>query len=302
MVEVLREAIRVSSQHPLAGVAFATASAFSFSLLNVVVRFSEPYLSVWQMMFARSVFGLVMVALLARWSGINLWGRGRKTLVGIGFTNVANVLCLTSAIFLLPLFEALILLYFYPVFAALISPTISGDHLEKADWGIMALGLLGMTLVLWPGQLNASLSLGHALGLAAAFCYGLTTTLIRRAVKTNHNFVPFFYVCLVGCLVCGPVVFWQQPIVRLPAEGWGALLALSVFGAAAYLFSNKALEFLSSPKVGVISMSEVAFSSFFGLILFGEQLGWLMVLGGGLILISGVLLSFKTGRLRRHLL
>ncbi|MEJ2525207.1 MAG: EamA family transporter [Desulfuromonadales bacterium] len=77
---------------------------------------------------------------------------------------------------------------------------------------------------------------------------------------------------------------------------------MSVFGAAAYLFSNKALEFLSSPKVGVISMSEVAFSSFFGLILFGEQLGWLMVLGGGLILISGVLLSFKTGRLRRHLL
>lgn len=288
-------------RHRLAGFAFATASALSFSMLNVAIRFSEPFLSIWQMMFARSVFGLVMVTLIARWSGVNLWGRGRTTLVGVGLANVANVLCLTSALFLLPLFEALILLYLYPVFSALISPAISGDHLEKRDWVFMALGLLGTALVLWPGELNGSISFGHVLGLAAAFCYGLTTTLIRRAVKVNHHLVPFFYVCMVGCLVCAPHALWQQPVSKLPVAGWAGLLALSLFGAAAYLFSNKALESLSSPKVGVISMSEVAFSSLFGLILFGEHLGWLALLGGGLILTSGVLLSFQTGMLRRHI-
>lgn len=285
----------------MAGYFFATASALSFALLSVAVRYSEPYLNVWQIMFARSIFGVAVMLLLARMGNLSLRGEGRKTLILAGFAAVTNVICLTSAIFRLPLFEALVLLYLYPMFAALISPFINGDRFGSADWLMIAMGLLGTGLVLWPGELGGALSVGHLLGLGAAFSYGLTTTLIRRVVNLNNPLTPFFYVCVVGSLVCALPAFWHLPETGLPVTGWAGLVALSVFGALAYLASNKALKYLPSPKVGVVSMSEVIFSGIFGFLLFREHLGPAALLGGALIMASGLLLSFKPEKFRRHI-
>jgi len=279
------------------GLGFATASALSFALLNVAIRYSEPYLSVWQIMFARSVFGVAVMLPLGRLWTFRLWGRGRKTLLLAGVTNLVNVIALTTAIFLLPLFQALVLLYLYPLFAALISPLINGDRFDGGDWGLIVLGLAGTVLVLWPGEMNGGLSLGHLLGLGAAFSYGLTTTLIRRIVSVNSPLVPFFYVSIVGSVVCAlPALTARTPFFALPPHGWAILCALCVCGASAYLCSNKALGYLPSPKVGVISMTEVVFSALFGLLLFHEQPGPLALAGGVLILASGVALSRKPGR------
>ncbi|MDT8444213.1 MAG: DMT family transporter [Desulfuromonadales bacterium] len=284
----------------LAGFGFATGSAFAFALLNVTIRYCGPYLTVWQMVFARSVFGVIAMLLLARFSGISLWGRGRKTLLLAGVTSVINVVCLMSAILLLPLFEALVLLYLYPLFAALISPVISGDQLSKGDWAGIAVGLTGAFLVLWPEQVDARLSLGHVLGLLAAFSYGLSMTLIRRVVGVNNPLVPFFYISLVGCVVCALPALW--PITssgHLPVQGWAGLSAVVVLTAIAYLACIKALAYLPSPQVGVISTSEVVFSAVFGLWLFNEPLGKLAFTGGALILAGGLFLSMKRQPLPR---
>ncbi len=275
------------------GFFFAMVSALSFALLNVAIRYSEPYLDVWQIMFARSVFGLLVMIMLARLGRVSLRGVERKTLLLVGFTSVINVICLTAAIFRLPLFEALVLLYLYPLFAALMSPLINGDRFGRSDWGVMVLGLMGAVLVLWPGELASQLSVAHLLGLGAAFSYGLTTTLLRRVARLNNPLIPFFYICVVGTLVCGLPALGQGSLVALPLAAWVGIFALCLFGLLAYLASIKALQYLSSPRVGVISMAEVLFSSLFGLVLFGERLGTLAIFGGVLILLSGLLLSLK---------
>jgi drug/metabolite transporter (DMT)-like permease len=275
------------------GFCFALASALFFSFLNVAVRYSEPYLDVWQIMFARSVFGALVMLLVAHLSRVSLRGAERKTMLLIGVTSVINVLCLTAAIFLLPLFEALVLLYLYPVFAALISPLINGDRFGGSDWGFIVLGLAGTVLVLWPGELHSQLSGAHLLALGAAFSYGLTTTLIRRVARLNNPLIPFFYICLVGAIVCALPALGLKPLVNLPLAGWVGLFALCLFGLLAYLASIKALQYLSSPRVGVISMAEVLFSSLFGLWFFHEHLGSLALTGGALIMVSGLLLSIK---------
>jgi drug/metabolite transporter (DMT)-like permease len=295
----LSKSLNVSGAR-LAGFGFATGSAFAFALLNVTIRYCGPYLTVWQMVFARSLFGVVAMLLLARFSGISLWGRDRKTLLLAGVTSVINVVCLMSAILLLPLFEALVLLYLYPLFAALISPVISGDRLSKGDWGGIAVGLIGAVLVLWPEDVDARLSIGHVLGLSAAFSYGLSMTLIRRVISINNPLVPFFYISLVGCVVCFlPALLPVTSNGHQPVQGWAGLSAVVVLTAIAYLASIKALAYLPSPQVGVISTSEVVFSAIFGLWLFNEPLGNMAFTGGALILTGGLFLSMKRQPLPR---
>lgn len=253
------------------------------------------------MVFARSVFGVAAMLMLARFGNISIWGRSRPTLLLAGVASIVNVVCLMSAILLLPLFEALVLLYLYPLFAALISPVVSGDRLSKIDWVGIALGLAGTILVLWPDNIETRLSVGHLFGIMAAFSYALTLTLIRRVIHINNPLVPFFYISLVGCLVGFLPAVWKTAPMGLPlVQGWAGLVAIAVLAALAYLACSKALTYLPSHQVGVISTTEVVFTAILGLLLFHESIGALALAGGSLILAGGLLLGMERHALPRQ--
>jgi drug/metabolite transporter (DMT)-like permease len=163
------------------------------------------------------------------------------------------------------------------------------------------LAFIGTVLILWSGQAAGRLQWGHLAGLTAGFGYGLTITLIRRVSAFNSPLTPFFYISLVGTVVCiGPLLFQQSPIL-IQSQGAIGLLVISTLAACAYLASNKALSYLPSPKTGVIGMSEVVFGAILGLVLFNEPMGWRSVLGGFLIISSDIWLTVRSTAILRQL-
>ncbi len=282
------------TEQRLAGFGLASAAAFFFALLDVAVRDCAPFLNVWQIIFARSLLSVAVMALVAGLFGLDLLGRQRKLLLLAGLAGGAGVVCLTAAILLLPLYQALVLLYLYPLFAAVISPAITGDRFHRGDGGAMALGLAGTALVLWPGDLDNHLAIGHILGLVAAACYAVAATLIRRVMGSCGPLTPIFYIMVVAGLACAlPACLTPLPMGTLPATGMLALGAVTLFGILAYLAGNLALVLLPAPTVGVISMLEVVFSAGFGFLLFDEVVGPMALAGGALILASGLFLTLR---------
>ena len=85
----------------------------------------------------------------------------------------------------------------------------------------------------------------------------------------------------------------QQGMLHIGGIGLFWMLILAVLGAAAHLASNKALSYLSSPRVGIISMTEVLFGGIFGFMLFNEPLGCRSVIGGVLVFGSAICLNFR---------
>jgi len=278
----------------LAGMGYAALAATLFALLNVLIRLAEPHMSIWHMMFGRSLFGVLAMTLLARSLGIRVLGVHRRLLTAVGVAGVSGVLCLMGALVLLPLFDALVLLYLYPAFAAVLSPWLTGDRVTGRDWGWIALATLGTGIVLWSGRVAGQLQWGHLLGLAAALAYGVSFTLTRRASGANSPLTPFFYVSAVGCLACLGPLFWPPGPVLPDSRGLPALAAIAVLGTVAHLANNKALSLIPSPKVGVISMLEVVFSGAFGFWLFHEGFGGQSFLGAALILAAA--LGLNTAR------
>lgn len=275
------------------GLFYAFLSAVMFSTFNLAIKFSEPYLTVWHMMFGRSLFGTVAVTVLARWMGLSLLGRRRGVLIIAGVTGAGGAICLMTALTLVPMFEALVLLYLFPAFAALLSPRLTGEKMAPLDWLFIGVAFGGATFILWPNSVCIKLQWGHLFGLAAGFGVGLTVTLIRRLSSENKPFTPFFYMSGVGCLVgTGPLI-WQDAPFLIGPKGAIGLFAIAIFAATANLLFNKALVYLPSPKAGIISMLEVVFGGVFGFFIFGEPLTWRLILGGILIIGSGVCLTLK---------
>ncbi|MFP4158523.1 MAG: DMT family transporter [Desulfobacterales bacterium] len=263
----------------------AVLAAFLFSCLNVVIRFSDPYLTIWHMMFGRSLFGAIFLILLARSAGARLAGSKKGTLVLLSLTGTAGILCLTLALLRIPLFQALILFYTYPVVAALISPWLTSDTNSLWNWACIFLAFIGTGLTLWSGQHGAlEIDIGHLSGLAASAGMGLTMTLVRRISAENNALSPIFYISVSGMIVSLAPLFHPDIGFAVPPAGAAWLIAIGLFAVLAHLATNKALGYIASAKVGSISMLEVIFGAVYGYILFSEPLGWSTMAGGALII------------------
>lgn len=271
-----------------AGVVFAFTAALCYAGLNMAIRFADAYTSIWHIIFYRSLFGAGAMVLLARLTGVGILGRQRMALCMVGISGAVGVTALTVALILLPLFEALVLLYLFPAFSALLSPALTRDRVTRQDWLFILTACTGAVMVLWSGQRFAGLSWGHSLGLVASFSLGLTFTLIRRTSARNSPLTPFFYICAAGILV-SVVPMAAEPVGPLvPSAGLPSLAAVALLATAAHLYGNRALVHLSSPRVGVILMSEVVFGAAIGRFVFGESIGLQTLLGGLLIVGSGI--------------
>ncbi len=267
------------------GAALAVLAAFLFSCLNVIIRFSEPYLTVWHMIFGRSVFGTIFLFFMARSMGIGLAGYKRRVLLLLGCTGTAGIIFLTIALLRIPLFQALILFYTYPVIAALISPWLTPDTNSLTDWMFITLAFLGTGLILWSGKVNGlELDAGHIAGLGASVFMGLTLTLIRRISAVNTPLTPIFYISVLGMLASIFPMLHPSVGLKVPVLGLAWIVAIGLFAVLAHIATNKALTFIASAKVGSISMLEVVFGAVYGYVLFAEDLGWSTLAGGTLII------------------
>ena len=275
------------------GMFYAFLSAVLFSTFDLAVKFSGPYLTVWHMMFGRSLFGIVAVTVMARCMGLSILGHQRCVLIITGVTGVGGAICIMAALTLVPMFEVLVLLYLFPAFAGLLSTRLTGEKTAPLDWSLIGVAFGGATLILWSNELCIKLQWGHLFGLAAGFFVGLTVTLIRRLSAENNTFTPFFYMSMIGCLVGAGPLFWQESPFLFEAKGAIGLLAIATFAVAANLTFNKALIYLPAPKAGIISMMEVVFGGVCGFFIFDEPLSWRLILGGMLIIGSGVCLTVK---------
>ncbi|MFO7802645.1 MAG: DMT family transporter [Desulfovermiculus sp.] len=280
------------------GAALAVLAAFLFSCLNVVIRLSDPYLTVWHMIFGRSLFGVVLLSLTARSLGVGLAGHRRWVLVLLGCTGTAGILLLTVALLRIPLFQALILFYTYPVVAALVSPWLTPDRNSLRDWGCIALAFGGTGLTLWSGRVSGlDLDLGHMAGLGASLFMGLTLTLVRRVSGVNSPLTPIFYISVIGMVVSLFPMLHPSVESAVPVLGLAWLMAIGLFAVLAHIATNKALAYIASAKVGSISMLEVIFGAVYGYTLFSEALDWTTLVGGTCILLASIGLAQSGGRI-----
>lgn len=277
----------------LNGAMYALAAALLFSVGNLTIRFAADYMSIWHMVLGRAVLGLLGLVVFSRLVGCGLWGANRLAMSMIGLVNVAAVLCLAMALIMLPLFEALVLLYLYPAFAAALSPRLVGERIDMGTWFLVGAAFAGAVLLLWPQGQTSSLGWGHLLGLLSALGIGLSFTLIRRHSPANHPVSFYFYFCLAAVAVCvWPVLLQPQRFSWQPEAGLWLLLMAVVF-ALAQVSSNKSLASIPSPEAGVISMSEVVWSALLGFLVFDEGITWRSAGGALLIIGSGVALNLK---------
>jgi drug/metabolite transporter (DMT)-like permease len=281
------------------GIILAVFSAIAFSLGDIGVRSllgsGQGDLTVWGLVFLRGLLGLLVLSILAKKRKTKLCSPVWKKFLLIGFLGFCSTSLTFTAISLIPLYQALVILYLYPVMAMLIAFLLKMEKLDRFDPFWVVLALAGCLLLIWPEKNVAfKLELGHIAGLTGSFCYALSFILTRRLGKLQSGLEPMFFYSLCCALAALPIAYLLGTTLNINSVQL-VLSGLLVGGLTSFgqLLCYLAVLWLPAHKVGVIGNLEVFVGALAGWLFFKERLSLAAIIGGLIILLSSKKISYK---------
>jgi drug/metabolite transporter (DMT)-like permease len=270
-----------------------TGALLSFSAMAVSVRVLADTLSVIEILATRSGLGLLVMTVLAI-SRHDL----RSTILTpqLPLHVLRNTLHLGAqylwawSLLMLPLATVFALEFTVPAWTLVLALPLLGERMTSSRIGAVALGLVGVLVILRPGWLTfqpaALVVLGAALGLAT------TLVLTKKLTRTDSTFAIVFWMNLIqfplalagsDLLFAGRLLLGQIP----------AVVAVGISGLVSHYCLANAFRFGDATVVVPLDFMRIPLIAVVGWWLYGEPLDGFVFLGAGII-ISGILWNLRS--------
>ena len=191
-----------------------------------------------------------------------------------------------------PIGNAVIMLYSWPVFAAIFSNLFLKEPLPRLNKILLAVAMLGIVLI-YSGKridLNNQVFLGMSAMLLSAALYSTTVIIFKKESVRYTKLQIVFFQNLVGAFLFLPFFLLDLDALTLHkswvASGYAFLIGIVGFGL---FFSS--LQKVKASTASFLAYIEVISAILFGVLLFSETLTWNVIVGGFLIIGSSVILK-----------
>lgn len=282
----------------LLGVALMLGFVATAPTIDVFSKLAAQTLPVAQVTAARFlVQGAVMlpVALVAG-HGIGLDRRLVGPVALRGLLLALSTYAFVSAVDVMPLADALAIVFVMPFILLLLGRLVMGDAVGPRRIAACAVGFAGCLLVIQPSLAAFGPVALWPLGTAASFALYM---LLTRGLSPRVHPVPMqLHTSTLAFALCLPVLLWAEGTGRaeldpLWPEGWAWawLAGVGVASAVAHMLMTVALRFAPSATLAPLNYLEIVVSVALGFLVFGDfpdPLTWAgiaVIVGSGLYVI-----------------
>jgi drug/metabolite transporter (DMT)-like permease len=182
----------------------------------------------------------------------------------------------------LPAVTTSLLLSFSPVMVALLGIVLLGEGITRAQWGGIALYLVGVLVYFYPVQIPAREVVGIAIVLVGVLS-NAAGTVMGRGINRRRTLSPL--AVTVASMGIGSVVMLVAGIVTqgmpaLSAQNWAIIVWLAVVNTAvAFTLWNLTQRTLSAIETSIINNTMLIQIAILAWIFLGERLGARAILG-----------------------
>ncbi len=288
---------------PNLGSLWMLLAALGFALMGALVKLGATKFSSSELVFYRSLFGLITVSLYLRSQKLSLatpvlFKQMSRALVGF-----ASLVLFFYAIAHLPLATAMTLNYTSPLFLALLSPFLLQEPLKRTLLLALTIGFIGVSLLLKP-TLNSGNALAGSLGLLSGLGAAWAYVHVKQLGQQNEpDTRTVFYFTLVSTVLAGlwmlmaPQLHGLDGISsellsgfhRLNWQDMPLLIGLGATATVAQLAMTRAYRTGDTLVVASLAYTTVVLASLFGVLWWGEQLSIGDCLAISLIVLSGLI-------------
>ncbi len=271
-------------------------SCLAFASMWVMIRYASRDLHSVEIVFFRNAFGvLALLPMILRNKGLIVPSRWRVHVrrAASGFVaTLATFYAVANA----PLATVLAINYTAPLFATLGAALVLGERIRARRATALVVGFCGMLVVLRPGQVP--LTPGLAAAVVSALSTAFSIVAIRQLVARDDSRAvaswSFLLMLVPSLLVALP--FWTWP----PPPLWPLLALIGGAAAIGQLSLSKAFSLAEASAVLPYDFVRFVAIAAAGIVLFGERLDALTLVGGAIILATTVYLAWREARIGRE--
>ncbi|MFM2355682.1 MAG: hypothetical protein RLZZ528_1418 [Pseudomonadota bacterium] len=291
----------------LAILAYATIIGFTDNFVQVIAQ----HHGLWQFHATRSAMVLVIVAVLMVPLGLRIRPKNLRAVAARSAIHGLAMVFYFGSLAFLPVAQVAAALFTAPIFVLLISRFAYGEHIGPFRILAVAIGFLGVLLVLGP-EGGEGIGLATVLPVAAGALYAMGNIATRRwcAGEAPETLTLGFFVALglIGCLGMAVLAMAGIAAPEGPAgfvlRGWVTpdrtflfwvfvQAAGSLLGVGLMVWAYQIAE---ATRVSVFEYAILPTSAIWTWAIWGEVLGLQAVLGICLIVAAGLLILFRSTR------
>jgi drug/metabolite transporter (DMT)-like permease len=262
----------------------------SFTAMAIAGRQLSHELTTFQVLFFRSLVGLIAILALLRrsgWDQINTRSWGLHLLRNVA--HFGGQYGWFYGIAFIPLTEVFAIEFTVPIWTTLMATFMLKERMSRRRATAVALGFIGVLVILRPGY--AAVSAAALAVLAGAFCYAISHVMTKRLSRDQTPITILFYMTSIQL----PLAFipslagWVWPA----AAAWPWVVIVAVSAHTAHYCLTRALRLADASAVVPLDFMRLPLIAVIGYFAYGERLD-LWVLGGALIVCSGTLINLKS--------
>ncbi|SAK61910.1 EamA-like transporter family protein [Caballeronia temeraria] len=246
------------------------------ALLSVRYLFQMIVMGVWQV--RRRAFGLFRTGSV-------------KLQIVRAVLLLTNSACTFAGLRHLPLPVTTSLAMLAPLISTLLAALVLKDDVPRSKWAMVAVGFIGMLLVVRPGGSQFSWTVIYPIGAATSFaCFQVVSSHLSRvddAITTN------FLTALVATLMLC-VLVWMDQAETLPAiaqvrfGSWLLVVFMATMATTGHGLMLQAMKRAPLSVLTPLGYGQLAFAALFSWLLFGQAPDLWMAIGMCVIAASGI--------------
>lgn len=228
----------------------------------------------------------VLVLYSGRKGGLPAVARTRQPLLQIfrGVLLASEIFVMMIAIVLIGLVESLAIFFSNPLLVAALSGVVLGEHVGWRRWLAIAVGFVGVVIIINPGA--GVFEPGSLLAFLSASMFALYVILTRYAARRDTAETSFFWTGVGGAAAATVIGIWFWE--SMSAGDWALMAILCVMGASGHFLLIRCYGVCEASKVQPFSYLHLVFASLIGLLVFDEDLALHVVIGCAIVVATGL--------------
>ena len=262
---------------------------FTLSTVFSKLLTSSSNISAIEVTFSRFLLGVLVVSVIVYKSSISLVPNKLSLVVWRGVLNTAAVILFFLASQYTTITNTHMLNMTYPFFVFLFSPLFfRSEKISPSLYLILIAALIGIWLVVNPSldHINKGDVFGLLSGIVAAFA----VITLNMARKNDSTLIVLFYLMSIGTVLNGlamlPVFIWPR------GSQWLWLLVSGGVGVLGQVCITYGYKYINARAGSLVSTSRILYAVLLGMLIFSEDLTLRITVGGILIFVSIVTVTW----------
>ena len=270
-------------------------ASFFFSLMTLCVKNIDKRIPIYELVFFRSLFSLIITLFIINLKNINPWGKNKPLLILRGVLGTLALVCIFYAIRNMPLSISTVIQYTYPIFISIFASIFINEKITKNLVFATILGWFGILVILNPTQLsninvyieNVSISIAFI----GSICTALAYVTVKKLSFTEDIYVIIEYFPLVSVITLLPIVLINWITPNLNELVW--IIGIGLFTQLGQTFLTIGLKNIPASEASTINYLQVLFGSIWGILFFSEVININFLIGASLVLLGSIISATK---------